>query len=77
MNNMLLIFCAAFITSWVLLEIFFKISLIFANTGEIKNNTTFINYLRLTSAVLFASTFVFFFIEGEKFTNFIYFICVI
>ena len=75
MNNMLLTYCAAFITSWVLLEIFFKISLSFNNSGEIKINNTFINYLRLISVVLFASTFVFFFIEGEKFTNFIYFIC--
>ncbi len=75
MNNMLLTYCAAFITSWVLLEIFFKISLSFNNSSEIKINNTFINYLRLISVVLFASTFVFFFIEGEKFTNFIYFIC--
>tara|TARA_B100000902_G_scaffold397728_1_gene462375 strand:+ start:1342 stop:1575 length:234 start_codon:yes stop_codon:yes gene_type:complete len=77
MNNMLLVYCAAFVTSWILLEIFFKISLSFANTVEIKNNNNFINYLRLISIALFVSTFAFFLIEGEKFINFIYFICTI
>ena len=77
MSMNLLIFAGAFITTWTMLEVFFKISLSFANDNNYSQNDNFIFYLRLLSFLLFVSTFIFFIVNDEKLTNIISFICAI
>ena len=77
MSMNLLIFAGAFITTWIMLEVFFKISLSFANDNNYSQNDNFIFYLRLLSFLLFVSTFIFFIVNEEKLTNIISFICAI
>ena len=66
MSMNLLIFAGAFITTWTMLEVFFKISLSFANDNNYSQNDNFIFYLRLLSFLLFDSTFIFFIVNDEK-----------
>ena len=75
MNYQLLIFAGAFLTVWIILEIFLKISLSFANESRYNKNDNFLTYLRLISFLLFISTFLFFVVNEDKFTNIISFIC--
>ena len=77
MSINLLIFAGAGITTWTMLEVFFKISLSFANDNNYSQNDNFIFYLRLLSFLLFVSTFIFFIVNEEKLTNIISFICAI
>ena len=77
MSMNLLIFAGAFITTWIMLEVFFKISLSFANDNNYSQNDNFIFYLRLLSFLLFVSTFIFVIVNEEKLTNIISFICAI
>lgn len=77
MSMNLLIFAGAFITTWTMLEVFFKISLSFANDNNYSQNDNFIFYLRLLSFLLFVPTFIFFIVNEEKLTNIISFICAI
>ena len=77
MSMNLLIFAGAFITTWTMLEVFFKISLSFANDNNYSQNDNFIFYLRLLSFLLFVPTFIFFIVNDEKLTNIISFICAI
>tara|TARA_Y100000816_G_C25841209_1_gene439606 strand:+ start:467 stop:700 length:234 start_codon:yes stop_codon:yes gene_type:complete len=77
MSMNLIIFAGAFITTWTMLEVFFKISLSFANDNNYSQNDNFIFYLRLLSFLLFVSTFIFFIVNEEKLTNIISFICAI
>ena len=77
MSMNLLIFAGAFITTWTMLEVFFKISLSFANDNNYSQNDNFIFYLRLLSFLLFVSTFIFFIVNEEELTNIISFICAI
>ena len=77
MSANLIIFVGAFITAWTMLEVFFKVSLSFANDNNYAQNDNFILYLRLLSLLLFLSTFIFFIISEEKLTNIISFICAI
>ena len=71
----MLIFVASFITAWIMLEVFFKVSLSFANDRIFERNDNFLIYLRSFSLLLFISTFIFFLVNEEKFTNMILFIC--
>ena len=75
MNYQLLIFAGAFLTTWIMLEVFFKVSLSFANESSYDGNDNFLTYLRLISFLLFISTFLFFVVNEDKFTNIILFIC--
>ncbi len=75
MNYQLLIFAGAFLTVWIMLEVFLKVSLSFANERSYDSNDNFLTYLRLISFLLFISTFLFFVINEDKFTNIILFIC--
>ena len=75
MNYQLLIFAGAFLTVWIMLEVFLKVSLSFANESSYNGNDNFLTYLRLISFLLFISTFLFFVINEDKFTNIILFIC--
>jgi len=77
MSVSLLVFAGAFLTTWTMLEIFFKVSLSFANDNNYTHNDNFIFYLRLLSFLLFLSTFIFFIVNEEKLTNIISFICAI
>tara|TARA_A100001015_G_C14911297_1_gene680587 strand:- start:782 stop:1015 length:234 start_codon:yes stop_codon:yes gene_type:complete len=77
MSANLIIFVGAFITAWTMLEVFFKVSLSFANDNNYALNDNFILYLRLLSLLLFLSTFIFFIFSEEKLTNIISFICAI
>ena len=77
MNMNLLIFAGAFITTWTMLEVFFKVSLSFASDNNYAQNDNFIFYLRLLSFLLFSTTFIFFIVSEEKLTNIISFICAI
>ena len=71
MNYQLLIFAGAFLTTWIMLEVFFKVSLSFANESSYDGNDNFLTYLRLISFLLFISTFLFFVVNEDKFTNII------
>ena len=75
MNYQLLIFAGAFLTVWIMLEVFLKVSLSFANESGYDGNDNFLTYLRLISFLLFISTFLFFVVNEDKFTNIILFIC--
>ena len=75
MNYQLLIFAGAFLTAWIMLEVFLKVSLSFANESSYDGNDNFLPYLRLISFLLFISTFLFFVVNEHKFTNIISFIC--
>ena len=75
MNYQLLIFAGAFLTVWIMLEVFLKVSLSFANESSYHKNDNFLTYLRLISFLLFISTFLFFVVNEDKFTNIILFIC--
>ena len=75
MNYQLLIFAGAFLTAWIMLEVFLKVSLSFANESGYDGNDNFLTYLRLISFLLFISTFLFFVVNEDKFTNIILFIC--
>ena len=75
MNYQLLIFAGAFLTVWIMLEVFLKVSLSFANESSYNGNDNFLTYLRLISFLLFISTFLFFVVNEDKFTNIILFIC--
>ena len=75
MNYQLLIFAGAFLTVWIMLEVFLKVSLSFANESSYDKNDNFLTYLRLISFLLFFSTFLFFVVNEDKFTNIILFIC--
>ena len=75
MNYQLLIFAGAFLTVWIMLEVFLKVSLSFANESSYDGNDNFLTYLRLISFLLFISTFLFFIVNEDKFTNIILFIC--
>ena len=75
MNYQLLIFTGAFLTVWIMLEVFLKVSLSFANESSYDGNDNFLTYLRLISFLLFISTFLFFIVNEDKFTNIILFIC--
>ena len=75
MNYQLLIFAGAFLTAWIMLEVFLKVSLSFANESSYDGNDNFLTYLRLISFLLFISTFLFFVVNADKFTNVILFIC--
>ena len=75
MNYQLLIFAGAFLTAWIMLEVFLKVSLSFANESSYDGNDNFLTYLRLISFLLFISTFLFFVVNEDKFTNIISFIC--
>ncbi len=75
MNYQLLIFAGAFLIAWIMLEVFFKVSLSFANENSYDGNDNFLTYLRLISFLLFISTFLFFVVNEDKFTNIILFIC--
>jgi hypothetical protein len=77
MSINLLIFAGAFITTWTMLEVLFKVSLSFANDINSIQNDNFIFYLRLVSVLLFLSTSIFFIVNEEKLTNIISFICAI
>ena len=77
MSTNLLIFASAFITTWTMLEVLFKVSLSFANDINSIQNDNFIFYLRLVSVLLFLSTSIFFIVNEEKLTNIISFICAI
>ena len=77
MSTNLLIFAGAFITTWTMLEVLFKVSLSFANDINSIQNDNFIFYLRLVSILLFLSTSIFFIVNEEKLTNIISFICAI
>ena len=77
MSVNLLIFTGAFITTWTMLEVFFKVSLSFASDNNYAQNDNFIFYLRLLSFLLFSTTFIFFIVSEEKLTNIISFICAI
>ena len=77
MTTNLLIFAGAFITTWTMLEVLFKVSLSFANDNNSIQNDNFIFYLRLVSVLLFLSTSIFFIVNEEKLTNIISFICTI
>ena len=77
MSVNLLIFAGAFITTWTMLEVFYKVSLTFANDNNNAQNDNFIFYLRSLSFLLFLSTFIFFIVNEEKLTNIISFICAI
>ncbi|MEC8713057.1 MAG: hypothetical protein VXX35_01295 [Chloroflexota bacterium] len=77
MSTNLLIFAGAFITTWTMLEVLFKVSLSFANDINSIQNDNFIFYLRLVSVLLFLSTSIFFIVNEEKLTNIISFICAI
>lgn len=58
-----------------MLEVFFKVSLSFASDKSFNENDNFLIYLRSISFLLFISTFIFFLVNEEKFTNIISFIC--
>ena len=75
MNYQLLIFTGAFLTAWIMLEVFLKVSLSFVNENSYDGNDNFLTYLRLISFLLFISTFLFFVVNEDKFTNIILFIC--
>ena len=75
MNYQLLIFAGAFLTVWIMLEVFLKVSLSFANESSYDKNDNFLTYLRLISFLLFISTFLFFVVNEDKFNNIILFIC--
>ena len=75
MNYQLLIFAGAFLTVWIMLEVFLKVSLSFANESSYDKNDNFLTYLRLISFLLFISTFLFFVVNEDKFANIILFIC--
>ena len=75
MNYQLLIFAGAFLTAWIMLEVFLKVSLSFANESSYNGNDNFLTYLRLISFLLFISTFLFFVVNEDKFTTIISFIC--
>ena len=75
MNYQLLIFAGAFLTAWIMLEVFLKVSLSFANESSYDGNDNFLTYLRLISFLLFISTSIFFVVNEDKFTNIISFIC--
>ena len=75
MNYQLLIFAGAFLTVWIMLEVFLKVSLSFANESSYNGNDNFLTYLRLISFLLFIPTFLFFVVNEDKFTNIILFIC--
>ncbi|MEC8048786.1 MAG: hypothetical protein VX114_03465 [Chloroflexota bacterium] len=75
MNYQLLIFSGAFLTAWIMLEVFLKVSLSFANESSYDGNDNFLTYLRLISFLLFIPTFLFFVVNEDKFTNIILFIC--
>ena len=75
MNYQLLIFSGAFLTAWIMLEVFLKVSLSFANERSYDGNDNFLTYLRLISFLLFIPTFLFFVVNEDKFTNIILFIC--
>ena len=75
MNYQLLIFAGAFLTVWIMLEVFLKVSLSFANESSYDGNDNFLTYLRLISFLLFISTFLFFVVNEDKFTIIILFIC--
>ena len=75
MNYQLLIFAGAFLTAWIMLEVFLKVSLSFANESSYDGNDNFLTYLRLISFLLFISTSIFFVVNEDKFTNIILFIC--
>ena len=75
MNYQLLIFAGAFLTAWIMLEVFLKVSLSFANESSYDGNDNFLTYLRLISFLLFIPTFLFFVVNEDKFTNIILFIC--
>jgi len=75
MNYQLLIFAGAFLTAWIMLEVFLKVSLSFANESSYNGNDNFLTYLRLISFLLFIPTFLFFVVNEDKFTNIILFIC--
>ena len=75
MNYQLLIFAGAFLTAWIMLEVFLKVSLSLANESSYDGNDNFLTYLRLISFLLFISTFLFFVVNEDKFTNIILFIC--
>ena len=75
MNYQLLIFAGAFLTAWIILEVFLKVSLRFANESSYNGNDNFLTYLRLISFLLFIPTFLFFVVNEDKFTNIILFIC--
>lgn len=75
MNYQLLIFAGAFLTAWIILEVFLKVSLSFANESSYNGNDNFLTYLRLISFLLFIPTFLFFVVNEDKFTNIILFIC--
>ena len=75
MNYQLLIFAGAFLTVWIMLEVFLKVSLSFANESSYDGNDNFLTYLRLISFLLFIPTFLFFVVNEDKFTNIILFIC--
>ncbi len=75
MNPQILIFTASFVTAWIMLEVFFKVSLSFASDKSFNENDNFLIYLRSISFLLFISTFIFFLVNEEKFTNIISFIC--
>ena len=75
MNYQLLIFTGAFLTVWIMLEVFLKVSLSFANESSYNGNDNFLTYLRLISFLLFIPTFLFFVVNEDKFTNIILFIC--
>ena len=75
MNYQLLIFAGAFLTAWIMLEVFLKVSLSFANESSYDGNDNFLTYLRLISFLLFISTFLFFVVNEDKFTTIISFIC--
>ena len=75
MNYQLLIFAGAFLTVWIMLEVFLKVSLSFANESSYNGNDNFLTYLRLISFLLFISKFLFFVVNEDKFTNIILFIC--
>ena len=75
MNYQLLIFAGAFLTAWIMLEVFFKVSLSFVNESSYDGNDNFLTYLRLISFLLFISTFLFFVVNEDKFTSIISFIC--
>ena len=75
MNYQLLIFAGAFLTVWIMLEVFLKVSLSFANESSYDSKDNFLTYLRLISFLLFIPTFLFFVVNEDKFTNIILFIC--
>ena len=55
MNYQLLIFAGAFLTAWIMLEVFLKVSLSFANESSYDGNDNFLTYLRLISFLLIKS----------------------